>query len=125
MKLQKIIKAKQVIMEHATEKVAPALGYKLLKLCKAIETEEEFFNKKMADIIETYCKKNEDGSYVENQKGGLEIKDGKIDECNEAIKELNAVEVDIPDITFTIEELSELKLSVTDLMWIDDFIKEV
>ena len=47
MKIQKIIKAKQVIAEHIEEKITPKLGYKLLKLCKAIETEEEFFNKRM------------------------------------------------------------------------------
>ena len=124
MKIQKVIKAKQVISEHIEEKITPKLGYKLLKLCKAIETEEEFFNKRMSKIVADYCKKNEDGTYVKNENGGIEIIEAEVENCNKAIDELYAVEVAMPDITFTIEELGELKLSVADLIYLEDFIKE-
>ena len=124
MNIQKLLKAKKVIANFAEEKISPKLGYKFLKFCKAIDAEEEFFNERMNELVETYCKKNDDGSYVRTNDGGLCIYDDKIEECNKAVKELNALEVDKPTFIFTIAELEELKLSVADLMCLDDFIEE-
>lgn len=124
MNIQRIMKAKRVILEHIEDKITPKLGYKLMKFCKAMDAEEEFFDGRMAEILANYCKKNGDGTYVRNENGGFEIREDKIDECNTAVNELNSVEVEKPDFTFTIEELSELKLSVADLIYLEDFIKE-
>lgn len=124
MKIHQIMKAKRAILEHIEDKLTPKLGYKLMKFCKAMDAEEEFFDGRMSEIVAMYCKRDENGSYVRNENGGYEIVDDKVDECNKAVDELNSVEVEKPNFTFTIEELSELKLSVADLIYLEDFIEE-
>lgn len=124
MKIQKLIKAKKVILEHIEDKITPKLGYKLMKFCKALDAEEEFFDGKMSEIVAIYCKRNDDGTYVKNENGGIEIMDDKLDECHKAIDELNSVEVEKPNFFFTVDELSELKLSISDLLYLEDFIEE-
>ncbi len=124
MNIQKLLKTKKVVLGFMEEKLSPKLGYKMLKFCKAIDTEEEFFNGRMMEIVAKYCKKNENGSYERTENGGIAIQEDKRDDCNKAVEELNSLEVEKPNFTFTIEELSELKLSVADLIYLDEFIIE-
>ena len=46
------------------------------------------------------------------------------DECNKAFAELDAVEVEAPSTLFTLDELSEIKLSVEDMVALSPFITE-
>lgn len=123
MKIGKLIYIKGVFTPLCQEKLSPRLSYKLMKFISKIEIEEAFFNEKMKEIIDAYAEKGEDGNFIALD-GGIKIKDECKIECNKALAELHAVEVEAPNITFTLDELSEVKLSVEDMMALDEFIKE-
>ena len=123
MKIGKLIYIKGIFTPLCKEKLSPKLSYKLMKFISKIETEETFFNKKMQEIIDTYGEKGKDGNFIALDNG-IKIKDECKVECNKALMELHAVEVEAPNITFTLDELSEVKLSVEDMIVLDEFIKE-
>lgn len=124
MEINKLLKIKEIIDKYAHDKISVKLGYKFMKFCKSIEIEEAFFNERMVEIVSAYCKKDGHGTYIRTETGGIEIIEDKIDECNKALEELNSLEVKKPDFVFTLDELEELKLSISDLAILDDFIVE-
>lgn len=104
-------------------KMSPKTAYKFMKLLKAIEEEETFFNNKMKDIILEFGKKDNNGNPIFLDNGNVEIIKGKENECNERVKELEAIEVDIPDNKFSLEELEDLELSPRDIYALDPIIE--
>ena len=54
----------------------------------------------------------------------ISIMTEKIPEAEKALKDLNDIEADVPNIKFTLDELDELKLSVADMFALDAFIEE-
>lgn len=83
-------------------------AYKLNKIRKAIDKEGEFYAEKFQEIIDKYAKKDDDGNLIfsedENQ---IMIKDDVIEECNKALMDLQALEVEIDNCNLTIEDLGE------------------
>ena len=123
MQIGTLIKTKNVLVQFFTEKLTPKLSYKLMKFISKIETEEKFFNEKMREIIDKYGEKDEKGKLIP-MDNGIKLKDGTAFECNKEIAELESIEVEAPNITFTLDELSEIKLSVQDMFLLSEFIIE-
>ena len=124
MKIYKLIQIKEIFTPHYNEKLSVGLSYKIYKLCNAIEQEERFFNQKRQDVIEEFGQKDADGGLVINDKGFVKIQEDKEQEAQKALDELTAIDVDMPNITFTIDELSEIKLSVMDMAVLEGLIIE-
>ena len=96
--------------------------YKLLKMKKAIEEEEEIYLKQLESLKE-YCIKDENGQFITNKNGGYQIDATKAEECGKLVQETNAIQIQVPDIYFTIEELEPLDLTFNELEAFDSFIK--
>ncbi|WP_251183412.1 hypothetical protein [Anaerocaecibacter muris] len=122
MKIGQLLKIKGVFTPFIRMRLPPRLSYKLLKFIKAIEFEEEFFNTKFRELLQDCGKKDENGKFVLDNNGNIVLE--KSDEFKKAIEELNNIEVTVPDISFTLDELQNLTLSVLDIAIIEDFIKE-
>ena len=118
-----LVKAKEVLAPLFQEKLSPKLSYKIMKFVSKIETEETFYNTKLKEIIDKYGAKDTDGRLVTSD-GGVQIAEGMQEECKAALAELDAVDVSAPDIKFTLDELSEVKLSTIDMFMLADFITE-
>ena len=104
-------------------KMPTKTAYKFMKLLKAIEEEETFFNDKMREIIFEYGKKDENGQPIFLENGNVEIVEGREVECNEKVRELESIEVEIPDTKFSIEELEVLELSPRDIYALESVIE--
>lgn len=97
--------------------------YKISRLSKAIDQEIAFYQAKFREIAEEYCQKDENGNYVFTADGqSLQIISGKEEECNQAMIDLYSLEVELPDITFVIDEFDGMELTVNDLNGIMPFI---
>ena len=123
MRIIELIKAWKVINSRADEKVSASLAYKMMKFMKASETEDAFFNKKMKEIIDRYGEKDGDGKLV-YAGGGVSIGKDNIEECKKAICELECTEAIAPDIRFPLGELEQLKLSMSEIFALEEFITE-
>lgn len=124
MKIITLLNAAKVFEQFAQMKVLPKLAYKIMKFCKHISIEEEFYNTKRIEIIKEYAEKDDNGNPIISEDGMVNIIKGKRDEFGVAIQELNDIEVDVPNIRFTLSELEGLELSVADMYALDAFIDE-
>jgi protein tyrosine/serine phosphatase len=97
--------------------------YKISKLLKATKDEEEFYNSKFIEIITSFCELDEQGNPIIKDNNYI-IKKDCIEECGVKMNELNTLEVDLPDIKFTPEELERTSLTIDQIMLIVDFIEE-
>jgi len=123
MTLIQLIKARQIVAKYAGEKISTALSYKLVKFIKATDNDESFYNDKLKSILETYVEKDDEGNYVQHGNG-FKIKPDQIQECNKENLELENTEVTLPDIHFTVSELEDLKLSMREILSLDELITE-
>ena len=83
-------------------------AYKLNKIRKAVEKEGEFYTEKFQEIIDKYAKKDENGALIfSDDESQIMIKDDMIDECNDALTNLQELEVEIDNCNLTIDDLGE------------------
>ena len=96
--------------------------YKLLKIKKAIDEEVEIY-KKQLEILEDYYLRDENGNPIRNKDGGYAIDELKIEDCNKIVNEINSIQIQVPDMYFSLEELEPLQLTFSELETLDPFIK--
>ena len=89
--------------------VIPLKGaYKINKIKKNVIKEAEFYSEKFQEIVDKYAKKDDDGNPKFSEDGNqILIQDGMIDECNDALTELQGLEVEIENYDLTIDDLGE------------------
>ena len=121
MKLGSLLRARKTISAHANEAISVPLAYKMMKFMKASDNEDVFYITKVKDIISKFedKKANDEGN-----SGEVHIQKDKIQECQREIKAVEDTDVEAPAIRFTLAELNELKLSVTEVYSLDEIINE-
>ena len=124
MNILTLMNAAKVFNQVAQTKISSKLAYKIMKLCKSVAVEEEFYNEKRNEIIREYAVRDENGQIVVSDDGMIGIIPDKLKEAEVAMADLNNIEVDAPNIRFSLAELEELKLSVADMFVLDAFIEE-
>ena len=83
-------------------------AYKLNKIKKAVEKESEFYTEKFQEIVETYAKHDDEGKLVFSEDGNqIMIKEGMVDECNQALEDLQNLEVQIENYGLTLDDLGD------------------
>ena len=99
--------------------------HKLTKLSKAVDEEIEFYREKMTELVEQYAQKDDEGNYVYINDGrDIAIIPEKIQECQMKIRELETMEIELPNITFSVEEFENTTLTVDELQPILPFIED-
>lgn len=125
LQIQSILNFSQFFPHTTQTKLPIKTAYKISRLATAIEQEVSFYQTKFREIVEEYCLRDENGNFVPTADGqGFKIVEGKEAECNQAMFELHTLEVELPDITFDIDEFDGLELTISDLNGIMPFIKD-
>ena len=123
MKLNDLLKARTIILNHKNEKMPSRLAYKFMKLLKASDNEDAFYNEKIKALIEEHCVKGEDGR-PKTVDGGIKIETAHIADYNKSVIELLDTEVEIPTIRFTLADIEMLSFDVEEMFFLDAFIEE-
>lgn len=123
MKIFELIKARQVFEEISQQKLPISIAWKISKFLSKIDTDYKFYAERMAEIIREYSLKDDKGAPIQ-EDGGFKINPELKEECVQKVQELEAVEIEIPDITFTLEELKDISFSPAELKTISAFVKE-
>lgn len=124
MKMYEILDFSKVYNSIKDEKMSIKTAYKLNKLIKKIEEENNFYNIKFHEIIEQYAEKDEQGEYQYIDENSIKIKEGKEQECYKKVSELQNLEIETPNITFSIEELGDINLTIDTVNMLMPFIEE-
>ena len=98
--------------------------YKFLKINKVINNELAIINEQKELLVKQYAEYDEAGHVVTTADGGIQIKDEYLEECLAKVIELNQIQIQFPDIYFSLSELENLGLTLQELMYLDPFIKD-
>lgn len=83
-------------------------AYKINKIKQALEKESDFYNEKFQGIIDKYARKDENGELIFSEDGDqIMIEPDKIDECNQALTDLQQLTIEINNFNLKIEDLGE------------------
>ena len=123
MKLIDLVQARKIINQHGQDRVAASLAYKMMKMMKASENDEAFYNTRLREIADRYGQKDGAGKLVFNGDG-LCIELEYVEECKKAVGELDNTEIGVPTVSFSIHELDGLKLSMREVFALENLIEE-
>ena len=83
-------------------------AYKINKLRKNVDSEFDYYSEKFREIVDTYAKKDENGNIAFSDDGAqILIQDGMVDECNQALVDLQSLEIEIDNCNLTIDDLGD------------------
>ena len=106
---------------------APSIktAYKMNKIYERAAQEQTFIQEQQQKIAENYAQRDEKGNLIlTDDKTDILVEPSKMNECKKALRELVEIEVELPDYSFTLDELEPLKLSINDLQPLMNFICE-
>lgn len=116
----------QELYERFKEQKMPIkTTYKVSKLFSAIAPELDWYSTQVAEIVNVYAEKNENGTPKLLESGdGVQIAKENLEIVQSKFNELWGVDVELPDIKFTLEELEGMDLSVEDFNKFLPFVEE-
>lgn len=124
-KLSNILEFSDFFSKVKTAKLSFKTSYRLTTLATEIQKNVEFFQTQLNALVQEYGKKDENGYPTPTPDGGgVLLAEETMEEAYKRFNELHNLEVDLPDITFTIEEFETLELSPMEISAILPFIKE-
>lgn len=97
--------------------------YKFLKINKIIRDELGVVEEQRRMILNSYAEFDEKGRLILGPDGGIKIKSECIEECAQKMVELNELEIQMPDIYFSLDELEPIGLTLGQLELLEPFIK--
>lgn len=97
--------------------------YKILKLKKAITEELMETDKFVTELAQKYGKKDEDGNLITRENGGIAIEENMKEEFIAEANKLDEMELQIPDIYLSEDEISGLGLTLEEVEIFMMFIK--
>jgi hypothetical protein len=115
------------IGDEMEKQILPAkLAYKLSKLFTAAKEHGQFYANEISKLAVEYGEKDKDGNPIISEKegDGIKIQTQYVELVHTKITAILNLAVDFPDITFTLDELEPLQLSVKDFNVFLPFIKE-
>ena len=122
--LKDIFALQKLYGEIKNEKMPIRTAFKLNTLASKVQTEADFYKNQITNIISEYSEKDEYGN-PKSPDGGqtITIQKDKVQECNEKIKELDELEIEIKE-RFYLEELECLNLTPQQLTCLMSLIED-
>ena len=124
MKINEIFEFKNFYEEIKDRKLPLKVAYKLNKLLNKLNDEIKFYQEEFSKIVQEYGERDKEGNfvYVDKERASIKIIEGKKEECDKKIIELNNFSFDLDGITFTLDELESLDLTITEMGCLMPFI---
>lgn len=113
LKMGEIINFGYFYDEVKNQKLSFKVLYKLSTLAKAVDEKTAFYREKFQEVLKEYGELDENGNLIPTEDGnGIKVKPGTETECIAKINELQALEVDMPDVKFSIEDFGDIELTM-------------
>lgn len=123
MKMLEGLAFKQFYEANANLKLSIRTAYKMAKIYKLIVDEVDFYNARLKQYLDEYAETDENGNFIFDDKDNILLKEEFVDIANKKITDLNNFEFNC-DISLSLDDFDELKLSPSDLMALMPFIEE-
>ena len=109
--------ALQPVYDLIKKKTLPIkTAYKLSRLFKVIDNEARFYTEQLNTIIEQYALRDENGDKVTTNEGNsIQIASDYVELTSQKINELLSLDVELPDLLFSLDELDSLGLTMEEV----------
>ena len=124
MKLTSIEKLYTLLKSFSETPMPIHLAYKITKLLPSVETDYSFYLEKTREIIIKYAKKDDQGNPIPDENGNVSLETENISLAEKELLELSDIEIDLPNITFSLDELESLTMTPSDLQVLLHFIED-
>lgn len=123
---ERIVNTINVLEELSNAKLPVRVAYSIAKNINKINTELEVYNKEKAKLINKYAKKDNEGKLKTDEKGNIILIEKNIQDWNNDISELLAIENEIDIHMINLDDLlnSNYNISPSDLSVIDFMIND-
>lgn len=100
--------------------------YKLSKCLEECEKERDFYQQQLANILNKYAKKDENGNFIyTDEKTGILINETQQEVCEKELSELLTLDININEKYFIkITDIADLELDIETFNKIKPFIVE-
>lgn len=97
--------------------------YKFIQIVKTLENEQDILQEQINSLIIEYGERDENGHLIQDESKGIKIKKEYLIECSQKIHDIYELEIQIPDIYFSFDELDVLNLTLRELELLEPFVK--
>lgn len=124
-KMYQILGFNKVVDSLASQKLPLQLAYKLAKFKSGVSSEVEFYQQRVKQCIELYAERDENDKIIFVDEGkSVKLQPDKVDECNNKIRELEEMDVDVPNIKLTLAEFGAVEISLPEMECLLPFLTE-
>ena len=124
-KMAKVLNLNPMYQKVKAQVLPVKTAYKFSKLFSALNKEAHFYSEELNKLIMEYAEHDETGAPKMIDNGtGVQLQKEYVELVQEKCNELWNLEVDVPDVNFTLEELDKLELSLEEFDLLLPFITE-
>ena len=121
--LNDIITNNNLFREIHSKPMPARTAFKVARLIRELDKENEMFDKQRIDIVTRYAKRDENGDMVEENNQVL-IDDDKMQQFQDEFNALLDTEVEVNAEKLDIEDLGDIELTPKQIINLEKFINE-
>lgn len=127
MKLKELIQLRQILGALANQKMSIKSSYSIARFISQTNDAEVIYNQKIQELINEFGDRDQQNKFKTDENGSISIKEGKEQECNDKIAEIDNFEIDVPQLTISEKDIdnldSKIELSPAELFILLENIK--
>lgn len=123
MKLITLLTARKALPLDMNE-IDIQLKYKIMKFIKSTNSDEEFYNSEISNIMLECAEHDENGNVKQNKNGDVLINTDMKEHFYQQTNALNNTEIDVKEFSLSTDEVAQLKLSIRQMLDLADFIEQ-
>ena len=108
MKLKELIQLRQILGALANQKMSIKSSYSIARFISQTNDAEIIYNQKIQELINEFGDRDEQNKFKTDKNGSISIKEGKEQECNDKIAEIDNFEIDVPQLTISEKDIDNL-----------------
>ena len=108
MKLKELIQLRQILGALANQKMSIKSSYSIARFISQTNDAEIIYNQKIQELINEFGDRDQQNKFKTDENGSISIKEGKEQECNDKIAEIDNFEIDVPQLTILEKDIDNL-----------------
>ena len=121
--INQVLQIEELCEKFSNRVINARVAYKFAKLSKSIINDIDFYREQYALYVNEFGQKDDRGNLVMSGNN-IKIVPGLEEKCKQKFNELNSLEVDLPEIKFSLNELESIDMTMKDILILDPFIEE-
>ena len=83
-------------------------SYSIARFISQTNDAEIIYNQKIQELINEFGDRDQQNKFKTDENGSISIKEGKEQECNDKIAEIDNFEIDVPQLTISEKDIDNL-----------------